>query len=301
MAAPKKPTDPKTVVYDPLYTSNVNTKKAKGWRVKDPAVKTDTDPKQRVDLQIADFDNLIQQKGVNIKIYRSFYCPNVKSVDGAEHEIDCTLCNGSGFMDVDPIPTKAFIQNQDLDRILDGAGGQHDGNMVALSFLSGIELQYFTRIELCDYTDLYYQRVLRKEGTFTDILKYKACRVNVVVDKNNVSYFQDQDFKLDANGNVRWITKLVNSVETAVRCPADDVIYSIHYETHVQYRAVKAMHVSRFTQYRAAGMADVQFVKMSEQWMCCKEFLLRRKDIQNGSDLLEGPYDNHVNTTGDND
>jgi hypothetical protein len=301
MSAPKKPTNPKLPAFEPLYGNNQNTKGATGWKVKDPVVKEDTAPKQRVDLQIKDFDNLIQQKGVNILIYRSFYCPNVKSVDGAEHEIDCTLCNGSGFMDVDPLPTKGFIQNQDLDRILDGAGGQHDGNMVSISFLSGIELQYFTRIELCDYTDLYYQRVLRKEGTFTDILKYKACRVNVVVDKNNVQYFQDKDFKLDANGNIQWITKIVMGQPVAVRAPADDMIYSIHYETHVQYRAVKAMHVSRFSQYRASGSAEVQFVKLAEQWMCCKEFLLRRKDIQNGSDLLEGPYDKHTNTTGNND
>jgi hypothetical protein len=299
--SPAKPTDPAVPGFEPIYTNNVNTKNAKGWRVKDPVVKPDTDPKQRVDLQIGDFDKLIQQKGINLRIYRSFYCPNVKSVDGAEHEIDCNLCNGSGFMDVDPITTKGFIQNQDLDRILDGAAGQHDGNMVSISFLSGIELQYFTRIELCDYTDLYYQRVMRKPGSFTDILKYKACRVNVLVDKNNVMYYQDQDFKLDANGNVRWITTGSGINEVKKRAPADEVIYSIHYETHVQYRAVKAMHVSRFTQYRASGSADIQFVKMSEQWMACKEFLLRRKDIQNGNDLLEGPFDTHENSTGNND
>lgn len=274
------------------YGHNKKTKKAKGWDVKDGKILDDTEPKQRVDLQIKDFDILLEQKGVNFCIYRTSYCPNVKSVDGAEHEIDCQLCNGSGFIDVDPIETKGFIQNQELERMLDGQGGQHDGNSVLITFPIGIELQYFTRIELKDFTDIYFQRVLRKPGSLVDVLKYKACRVNFVMDKNGVSYYQNQDFKLDANGNVLWGTG---------RKPADNLVYTIHYECHVQFRATRAMHVSRFTQYRAPGESQVEHLKMPEQWLCTKEFLLRRKDINTNQDLLEGPFGNHTNTTGDND
>lgn len=272
------------------YGNNKTTKKQKAWDVKDGKLLPDGNPKGRVDLRIEDFDTLIEQKGVNLFVYRTMYCPNVKSVDGGEHEIDCQLCNGSGFLDKNPIKSKGFIQNQEMDRMLDVSAGQHDGNSVLISFPIGIELQYFTLIELCDFTQIYFERLLRKEGSNVDVLKYKACRVNQVIDKNGVEYFQGQDFNIDPSGNVQWLT----------RKPADGVIYSIHYECHVQFRATRAMHVSRFTQYKAPGNPLVEHIKMSEQWMCTKEFLIRKKDI-NGQDNLQGPYDVHENTTGDND
>jgi hypothetical protein len=274
----------------PKYGHNQKTKKAKSWDVKESKLLVDTDPKQRVDLQVGDFDRLIEQKGVNFRVFRTSYCPNVKSIDGAEHEIDCQMCNGSGFIDVDPICVKGFIQNQELERMLDAQGGQNDGNNVLITFPIGVELQYFTRIELVDFTEIYFQRILRKPATNIDVLKYKACRVNFIMDKNAVQYFQDQDYKIDPNGNILW---------TGTRKPADNVIYTIHYECHVQFRATKAMHVNRFTQYKAAGEPLVEHIKMMEQWMCTKEFLLRRKDINSGVDLQEH-VENHTNTTGDN-
>lgn len=271
------------------YGHNKKTKKQAGWNVKEPVKRPDDNPRQRVDLKPEDFDRLIDQKGVHLKVYRTLYCPNVKSVDAGEHEINCTMCNGSGFIDLDPICTKGVIVNQDLEKTATSNTGYHDGNSVMCSFPIGIELQYFTRVELEDYTDIYFQRVLRKEGTVIDILKYRACRVNSVVDKNNVRYYQDQDFTIEMNGNIKW----------GARKPADGLVYSIHYECKVQFRAVKAIHVNRFTQYRSQGL--VEQIKMPEQWMLTKEFLLRRKDINTGGDLLEGPFDSHEDTTGDNE
>lgn len=275
------------------YGHNKRTKKKKAWDVKEPKSLPDANPKGRIDLQVEDFDTLIDQKGVRMKVYRSMYCPNVKSVDGAEHEIDCNLCNGSAWLDRNPIETLGFIQNQGIERLLDSEGGQHDGNSVLISFPIGIELQYFTLIELCDFTQLYFQRLMRKEGTTVDILKYKACRINQVVDSTGKEYYQGQDFLIDPNGNIKWID--------ATRIPADDTIYSVHYECHVQYRAVRAMHVSRFTQYKPKGEPLVQHIKLPEQWLCTKEFLLRRRDINTNQEMHEGPFDKHENTEDDND
>ncbi len=288
------------------YGHNKTTKKQKGWNVKDSVSVPDPAPTERVDLRVPDFDKLINQKGTNVKIFRSMYCPNVKSTDAAEHQVDCAICNGSGYIDVDPICVMAFIQTQELEKII-GDGGYHDGNTVLMTFPIGVELQYFTLVELEKFTHLYYQRVLRKSATDIDILKYKACRVNVIISSDGTRYFQDQDFKIDANGNIKWIGRLGTPPENPedptpviYRKPDDDVIYSIHYETHVQFRAVKAMHTTRFTQYKAAGSPTVEHIKLPEQWMLTKEFLLRRKDINTGNDLIEGPFDDHSDTTGDN-
>lgn len=273
----------------PYYGVNQTTQHQEGWNVKEPKMYAETDPQQRVDLRIPDFDKLLRQKGANICVYRSMYCPNVKSADGAEHQIDCTLCGGSNYVDVDPIKTRVFIQSQDLQKVMT-EGGDVDGNTVLMTFPIGVELQYFTRVELVDFTENYFQRVYRAPGTSVDILKFKACRVNVVMDQDGVQYYQQQDFNLDPNGNILW---------GSGRKPADSKVYSVHYEMHIQFRAVKAMHVSRFTQYK--NDIAIEQVKLPEQWMMTKEFLLRRNDINTNQQLQEGPFENHANTTHEND
>jgi hypothetical protein len=273
--------------------NNKNTKNRPGWNVKETkkgSVGTVQDNQGRVDLDPRKFDKVLLQKGVNIRVYRSFWCPNVKSIDGGEHEIDCPMCNGSGYIDVDPIDTVAFIQNQDVEKN-SNAMGYYDGNTVMITFPTGVELQYFARIDLLDYTENYYQRVLRATGSLVDVLKYKAMRVHSVIDKNAVRYHQGVDFNLDGNGSIVWVSG---------KAPADSVIYSVYYEMNIQYRAVKAAHVARFTPWRTNGL--IEYAKLPEQWMCQKEFLLRRKDINTNNDLQTQTYDPARNdTTGQND
>lgn len=264
------------------YGHNRNTNRRESWNNTDSKVRV-LSGDQRVDLDPSAFDELIRTKGTKVKVYRTTYCPRVKSVDGAEHEIDCQLCNGSGWLDLEPIDTIAFMQTQELENI-QGAQGLHDGNTVLMSFPIGIELQYFTKVELCDHTDIYFQRVKRKAliDSDTDVLKYSACRVHVLVDYDNVRYYQDQDFQIDVNGDVKW---------GIGRTPADGKIYSIHYEAPQAFRAVRAMHVNRFSQVKTRD-GNVEFLKFQEQWALAKEFLLKRTDV-NGNELIQGPYDDH--------
>lgn len=187
------------------YGHNNTTKRRQGWNVKESKLGAQPPNQGRVDLDPSKFDLLIQQKGVIAKVYRTTYCPNVKSVDGAEHEIDCELCNGSGFIDTDPICIPVYIQTQELDK-LPNIEGLVDGNSVLITFPIGVEMQYFTKVVLHDFTDVFPQRVMRKPASLTDVLKYPACRVNVLIDKNGVRYYQDMDFALDHNGNIKWLT-----------------------------------------------------------------------------------------------
>ena len=246
-----------------------------GWNSK-PAVKVPKSElgssKGRVQLKPEKIQDLINQQGVRVKVYRSMLCPNVKSIDGGEHEIDCPICHGNGFADLRPICTVAFIQTQDLTKV-HNAEGYWDGNTVAATFLPGIELQYFTLVELPDFTDIFYERIKRQQGPI-DNLKYKALCVNVVLDSDGKEYFAGNDFDIDVNGSIRWKVD---------RGPLPGTIYSIHYEMTVQFRAIKAMHVNRFLQVSARS-TDVEMTKQPEQWMLQKEFFVKRKDAQ-GNEL----------------
>lgn len=253
---------------------NKNTNKAQGWNVKKAKSVASNNMQGRNNMNPDDFDKLILQQGVRVKIFRSMYCPNVKSVDGAEHDIDCQIpgCNGSGIIDRHPIETITFIQNQQLEKMA-FTEGQVDGNSVAGTFLSGIELQYFTLVELMDFTEIYFQRIKRSK-TNVDVLKYFCHRVNMIIDQHNIEYYECIDFKIDLNGNINWV---------ANRGPASETIYSIHYEASVQFRAVKSMHSNRFSQVKLKG--KIKYVKFPEQWQLSKEYLVKRVD-DSGNEII---------------
>ena len=102
-----------------------------------------------------------------------------------------------------------------------------------------------------------------------DNLKYDCKRVNVVIDKVGDQYYQDIDFRLTPQGNISWILRVAEE-------PTG--IYTVHYESVIQYRATSAMHINRFAQVPDRSTGLVAQVKMPEQWMLQKEFLIIRRD-----------------------
>ena len=113
-----------------------------------------------------------------------------------------------------------------------------------------------------------------------DNLKYDCKRVNVIIDKEANQYHQDIDFRLTPQGNIQW--------GLSFHQPSNDNIYSVHYESVIQYRATSAMHINRFAQVPDRSTGLVAQVKMPEQWMLQKEFLIVRRD----------EYGNEIKKTG---
>jgi len=266
-----------------MASNNDNTKKVQGWNVKELIELEDLASRERVDLDPEKFNKLLKQKGIRVKVYRTMYCPNVKSIDGAEHEADCDMCMGSGYIDLRPIGTLAFLQNQNSEST-QLPEGWHDGNSVYMTFPRGIELQYFTLVELVDFTDIFFQRISRSNGNI-DRLKYNCQRVNVLLDQDGKEYFQGNDFKLSEMGDIVWKDG---------RGPAPETIYSVHYEYPPRFRATTAMHVNRFSQFKKEG--KVQHIKFQEQWMLTKEFLVLRRD-KDGHELLPNAIPNYSEET----
>ena len=266
-----------------MASNNDKTKKIQGWNVKEIVDLPDAAPSQRVDLDPAKFDRLLTQKNVRVKVYRSMYCPNVKSIDGAEHEIDCDMCMGSGFIDLRPICTDALCQSQLADTT-QMPEGWHDGNSIFMTFPRGIELQYFTLVELIDFTDIFFQRIVRS-STNIDRLKYVCKRVNVLLDQNGVEYYQGTHFCLNEAGDIVW---------KAGKGPSAETIYSVHYEYPPRFRATTAMHVNRFSQFKVDGI--VQHIKYPEQWMLVKEFLVLKRD-KDGNEIQPNAIPNYYEET----
>jgi hypothetical protein len=234
----------------------------------------------KVNRAVEAFDQLIDDQAVNVKVYRTVPCPNVKSIDGVEHEINCPLCNGSQFVDRKPIVTKALIQavESKTDHLIEGL---YDGNTVRITFPREIDVQYYTMVELADFTESYSQRIARQRGK-VDLLKYRGKKVHLLVDSHGKEYFQGSDFKLDVNGNIAWGLN---------KGPSVDTIYSINYETEVKYRIVRSIHSNRFASITDTENKD-KMVKLPEQWLASKIFLVDRKD-QYGEIMPENQLPTH--------
>lgn len=243
-----------------------------GWTPKSPVSLPagSIDNKRRVDFRLEDFDLFIKQKGIRIKVYRTTLCPNVKSIDSSEHEVDCPLCLGNQFVDVLPFETIAVPQADQLQKP-QFPEGQYDRNTILMTFERGIELQYFTLIELCDFTDVFYERIKRQRGQI-DVLKYKACCINAVIGSDGKLYYAGSDYNLDPNGSVQWL---------ANKGPQHGEIYSIHYNMKKQYRAIEAFHVDRYTQVVNKEKGGVvEMIKLPEQWKLQKDYFVERKDVK---------------------
>ena len=251
--------------------------KPPAWANKKQTLLQGTKRPGRVDLTPADFERLISEKGVRVRVFRTVFCPNVKSIDGAEHNIDCKLCNGSGYLDRHPLETMAFLQaiSSKMERT---PAGLLDGNSLSATFPAGVELNYFTLVQLLDFTEPFMQRIKRSTG-MVDTLKYKATHVNFIVESSGKEYHQETDYALDPNGNIAWKPN---------RGPLPGTIYSIHFDCCVQFRATWAQHSNRFTQVHSADQGGILHVKLPEQWLITKEFLVKRHDVMQ-NEILDNP------------
>ena len=253
--------------------SDDNGNKPNSWNTTPPVEINREDVKYKtklakISLNVPAYDDLVKQQGVRVKVFRTLLCPNVKSIDGGEHNINCSSCN-NGFVDLDPICTWAFIKSQELDK--DALPeGYYDANVVWATFLQEIELQYFTLVELPDYTDIFIERLKRQQGR-VDRLKYRATKVHALVDGSGKRFYEGSDFSLDNNGDILWKID---------RAPLKTTIYSVNYEAAVQFRAIKAAHVNRFGQDSITDKGKIKFAKINEQWLLQKEFLVERRDFQ---------------------
>lgn len=213
-------------------------------------------------------DQFLQDQGVRVKVYKSFLCPNVKQIDDGLHQLECSLCR-RGFVDKDPIETWSYIQSQAINKVF-GKDGSFDDSHAAATFISGVELNYFSKIELVDFTSTFFERIQRQEGDI-DRLKYSAHAVNYLLDQHGREWQSGQHFELSTTGDIKWVS---------FDRPDKATIYTVHYSYPVTFRAIQALHINRFGQSNFKN-ENRQMVEFQQQWIIKRDFLLDRTDVDN--------------------
>lgn len=223
----------------------------------------------RVNLDPIAFDKLIETHGVRVRVYKTTLCPNVKKIDTYEHQIDCTLCNGNLFIDRLPLEGYAYLQSQKIEKMFN-VEGVFDDQMVLASFVRGLYLQYFAKIEVLDFTTTFYELIQRQTGDI-DRLKYKALKVNYIIDQNGTEYQENVHFILTTDTrDIQWL---------GVTRPTVNNTYSVHYEYLLTFRSLKALHVNRFSQFGTSASVEVDPVEHSQQWIIKRDYLITKEDL----------------------
>lgn len=237
------------------------------------------DKKLTQGMNVDRLDQLVKDLGVRIKLYRSTVCPNVKSLESLDHDVNCKICNNN-MVDFAPVETLGLFQQQDFLELFK-VQGTFNTDEVMVTFLSGYTLQQYTRVDLLDFKEDFFELVQRQffGSTPVDVLKYRACEVTgVFVIRNGVliEFHCGADFALDVNGSVKWL---------GAHRPLDQEIYSIYYKYHPVYRAIKGIHRDRFSQFNTrpgdikapkVTINGVTYIKMPETWILKRDYLVER-------------------------
>jgi hypothetical protein len=224
-------------------------------------------------------DQEIKDLGVRVRVHKSTTCPNLQSLESMDHDVNCTICNNN-MIDFDCFETVAIFQQQDLVEQFK-VRGTFSVNEIQVTFLSGVSLQHYARVDLLDFPEEFFELVQRQEGTDTDLLKYKACKVIGLFTVNGSTktrYEAGVHFELDVNGSIKWL---------GATKPDDRQIYSVYYSYLPVYRAVKAVHRDRFTQYNIRPqdikapkktVGENTYVKLPETWILVRDYLIELYD-----------------------
>lgn len=237
-------------------------------------------------INVVNLDQLVEDLGVRVRVWKSSTCPNMTSIESMDHDPNCPVCKNN-MIDFDCFETIAMFQQQDLNEQFK-VHGTFSIDEVLVTFKAGISLQTFAKVEILDFKEEFYELIQKQDNVTTnvDVLKYPACEVIAVfVIRSNakVRFFQGTDFKLDPNGSIVW---------TGVHKPNDREIYTIYYKYHPVYRVTKAVHRDRFSQYNdlrdlnsstipSSAIKTINgrtFVKLPEEWVLRRDYLLDRTD-----------------------
>lgn len=165
-------------------------------------------------------------------------CPR-RVEDADNHDINCSLCEGTGFLYVDPIETKAIVSSISLHQMYQSFG-RFDAGMAQISLPSGLKPSWWDRITLVEATVRYNEPVLR-DATSLCKLRYDITApldaetgVLTIVDSNGSVY--DATTYTVPNGKLVWVDGAG---------PAEGTYYTVSYFVKPRYVILDLTHQVR--------------------------------------------------------
>lgn len=206
--------------------------------------------KTRADFKPQEFERVIAQHGKYVTWKKALLCPCINPTTG-QVLLDCTDCDGSGYVYVDPIDVQAHMVSFDANtRIYEKFGMWLEGN-VMVTVLPQYRLGYRDSIEMKDAL-MSFNEVLKKGNrrgirsklpSGVDSARYRIVNVTkLVYHGESAGSFSTLEcgfhFEVDDNGWIKWL----NAGDALI---PDGTVFSVHYDFHPVFQIISHPHVLR--------------------------------------------------------
>lgn len=224
----------------------------------------------RIDFDVEEFEKLIEDQGVYVRITPSVLCPNRTGEDNTNHKLDCQVCNGDEAVDLtsQTVEDYAFIQGIDLKHDYSKLGifNIKDAQM---SIRGSIKIWYYYKIEILDHTSLYNEVVTRSGNS--DKLRYNAITTAsdgrlFIIDSDSIEYSLTTDFTISGQ-NITWV---------AGKGPQEGGLYSIQYPVLPTFRVMELLHENRYY-YESSNRPTKIPVNLPQQCILRYDYLSKNK------------------------
>jgi len=212
----------------------------------------------RVSLIPEEFDNLIEDQGIFVRITPSVLCPNRTEIEDTNHNLNCTLCDNQVIDLTDECYEEwAFIQGVKFDKQFE-VQGVFDPKDALMSIKSNVRLWYWYKIEVLDFSSVFNQ-VMKRGITDIDKTRYELARVGetpmYLIDKLGTKYIRNEDYKIGAdNHSIQWIGNT----------PAAGDLFSFSYPILPTFRVLELMHENRYY-YNSERLKEKDPVHLPQQ------------------------------------
>lgn len=219
----------------------------------------------RVDFQQHAFLQEILTKGYPALWEKNTVCPNAVG-DVNQHRIDCTLCDGKGYVYYDAVPMRCLITSISLKEMWKESG-RFDLGTGMITTEPGVRLYYWDRITLTDSMVRYSER-LQRGSLLSERLKYAPVVPSLrppvdnplkeplpfvppfiyCLDQTRQGWHHNLDFTVSGN-QIQWVTG---------RGPAEGMFYSLAYFFRPVYIVLDLVHHFRDSPVGPTGPHDMQ-------------------------------------------
>jgi hypothetical protein len=263
-------------------------KSVKGLNPASPNVrgKRDGSKPSRVDLKPEEFENLIEDQGIYVRLTPSILCPNRTDLGDTNHVLDCPLCFGDQVIDSpeNAVETWAFIQGIKSQKDLQ-IQGIYDMKDATITTKQAVKMYYWYKIEVLDFSAVYNQLLKRGTGVNTDRLRYAPAKQGsapltvagdqvletqapdvpyICIDNTGKRYEIGKHYKIQ-DRTLTWVTG---------NRPASGSLYSLIYPVLPTFRVLELLHEHRYY-YVSFKRTDKVPVHLPQQAVIRWDYLAR--------------------------
>jgi hypothetical protein len=234
-------------------------------------------PNQIIDpsMQGANFNQLIQNRGIRFEHSRAISCPNIVDLEDNNHLPNCELCDNSGIIYYSPKEIIGAFLGNSMEKTFEYNGVWETGTAVVTfptEYSDGIlaEFAMYDRLKILDYTVRLFEKKEYKVTT-SDLqqLRYPIQKIEYLIAVINgviVEYVLGTNFTLDS-GKIKWVTGFT---------PPVGQVLSISYYANPYYIVLNPLRELRVTQQMINGQKTT--IRLPQQIVIKRDYFLNKND-----------------------